>query len=195
MPFTSPRRRGARRLAATLVGATTATLALSGGVAQGASGPSPEEKPRTIVTTDMEQDDLASLIRYLLYTNDVDTQGIVYTSGRFHWAGDGKGTPFFLPGREYTTPQMSWRWTGTRTIQDQVLKAYAEVYPNLRRHDRDYPTPAELFARVSVGNIEFENSMDRDTAGSNLIKRRILDRDRRTLSSRRGAAPTRSPAR
>ena len=83
------------------------------------------EKPRTVVTTDMEQDDLASLIRYLLYTNDVDTQGLVYTSGRYHWAGDGKGTEFFLPDREYTTPQTSWRWTGTRTIQDQVLTAYA----------------------------------------------------------------------
>src|SRR4051794_14911844 len=87
-------------------------------------------KPRTVVTTDMEQDDLASLIRYLLYTDNVDTEGLVYTSGRFHWAGDGKGTEFFLPGREYTTPQTSWRWTGTRTIQDQVLGAYAEVYPN-----------------------------------------------------------------
>src|SRR4051812_4211664 len=54
-------------------------------------------KPRTVVTTDMEQDDYASLIRYLLYTDDVDTQGIVYTAGRFHWAGDGKGTLFFLP--------------------------------------------------------------------------------------------------
>src|SRR3954470_5151004 len=89
-------------------------------------------KPRTVVTTDMEQDDYASLIRYLLYTDDLDTEGIVYSSGRFHWAGDGKGTQFFLPGREYTTPQTSWRWTGTRTIQDIALKAYARVYPNLR---------------------------------------------------------------
>ncbi len=129
----------------------------------------------------MEQDDLASLIRYLLYTNDVDTQGLVYTSGRYHWAGDGKGTEFFLPDREYTTPQTSWRWTGTRTIQDQVLTAYARVYPNLRGHDRDYPTPRELLAKVKVGNIEFENSMDRDSAGSDLIKRLLLDGDRRTL--------------
>src|SRR4051812_18147865 len=38
-------------------------------------------KPRTVVTTDMEQDDYASLIRYLLYTNDLDTEGIIYSSG------------------------------------------------------------------------------------------------------------------
>jgi hypothetical protein len=129
----------------------------------------------------MEQDDYASLIRYLLYTNDVDTDGIIYTSGRFHWAGDGKGTLFFLPGREYTTPQTSWRWTGTRTIQDLALKAYAEVYPNLKAHDRDYPTPAALQSKVKIGNIEFENSMDRDTAGSDLIKRLLLDHDPRPL--------------
>jgi hypothetical protein len=138
-------------------------------------------KPRTVVTTDMEQDDLASLIRYLLYTNELDTKGIVYTSSRFHWAGDGKGTEFFLPNREYTTPQTSWRWTGTRTIQDQVLPAYAKVYPNLRRHDRDYPSPAALLSRVKVGNIDFEGEMSVDTAGSNLIRDLLLDHDRRPL--------------
>src|SRR4051794_337270 len=138
-------------------------------------------KPRTVVTTDMEQDDYASLIRYLLYTDDLDTEGIVYTSSRFHWAGDGKGTQFFLPGREYTSPQTSWRWTGTRTIQDIALKAYARVYPNLRVHDRDYPSPGELLSRVKVGNIVFEGEMEHDTAGSDLIRRLLLDDDPRPL--------------
>ena len=139
------------------------------------------EKPRTVVTTDMEQDDLASLIRYLLYTNDVDTQGIVYTSSRFHWAGDGKGTLFFLPGREYTTPQTSWRWTGIHTIQDQVLPRYAEVYPNLRTHDKQYPSPQELLSKVKVGNIDFEGEMSADTPGSDLIRGLLLDNDPRPL--------------
>ena len=146
-----------------------------------ASHERPTTKPRTVVTTDMEQDDLASLIRYLLYTNDLDTEGIVYTSSKFHWAGDGRGTEFFLPDREYTTPQTSWRWTGTRTIQDQVLPAYARVYRNLRTHDRDYPSPRELLARTKVGNIEFEGEMAKDTAGSDLIRRLLLDRDPRPL--------------
>jgi hypothetical protein len=129
----------------------------------------------------MEQDDLASLIRYMLYTDELDTQGIIYTASRFHWAGDGKGTLFFLPGREYTTPQTSWRWTGTTTIQDKVLKAYAEVYNNLRHQDPRYPTPAQLLSRVKVGNIDFEGEMSHDTPGSNLIKRLILDDDPRPL--------------
>src|SRR5690349_9817895 len=157
--------------------ACAAVLALSAGPAS-AHGLT---KPRTVVTTDMEQDDYASLIRYLLYTDDVDNQGIVYTSSRFHWAGDGKGTPFFLPGREYTTPQTSWRWTGTRTIQDIALKAYAQVYPNLRTHDRAYPAPGELLSQVKVGNIDFEGEMDHDTPGSNLIKGLLLNHDPRPL--------------
>jgi hypothetical protein len=160
------------------LGMTVATLP----AAAAADGLRPEgDLPRTVVTTDMEQDDYASLIRYLLYTNEVDTEGIIYSSGKFHWSGDGKGTTFFLPDREYTTPQTSWRWTGTRTIQDQALRAYVEVYPNLRRHDPRYPTPGELLSKVKIGNIEFENEMAKDTEGSDLIRDLLLDHDSRPL--------------
>jgi hypothetical protein len=138
-------------------------------------------KLRTVVTTDMEQDDLAALIRYMLYTNDLETQGIIYTSSRYHWAGDGRGTEFFLPGREYTTAQTSWRWTGTTTIQDIVIPAYAEVYDNLRVHDSAYPSPEKLRSIVKIGNIDFEGEMSVDTDGSNLIKSLLLDNDPRPL--------------
>ena len=138
MRFTSYIRERVRAAGAAIALALLATAATMGVATSAATagGHHDGEKPRTVVTTDMEQDDYASLIRYLLYTNELDTEGIVYTSGRFHWAGDGKGTLFFLPDREYTTPQTSWRWTGTRTIQDLALKAYAEVYPNLRARPR-----------------------------------------------------------
>jgi hypothetical protein len=166
--------------------AGAAVFALGAGVlamptAASAGGSQVSSKPRTVVTTDMESDDLASMIRYLLYTNELDTEGIIYTAGRFHWAGDGQGTEFFLPGREYSTPQTSWRWTGTRTIQDQVLKAYARVYPNLRRHAAGYPTPQDLLSTVKIGNIEFEGEMAKDTPGSDLIARLLLDRDPRPV--------------
>lgn len=170
-----------RLLGATIALAGCTAGAMTVAVPASAHGRHVQAKPRTVVTTDMEQDDYASLIRYLLYTNDVDTEGIVYTSSRFHWAGDGKGTEFFLPGREYTTPQTSWRWTGTRTIQDEALVAYGKVYPNLRRHDAGYPTPASLRAKVKVGNIDFEGEMSHDTAGSNLIRDLLLDRDPRPV--------------
>lgn len=137
--------------------------------------------PRTLVTTDLEQDDLASLIRYLLYTNELDTQGLIYTSSRYHWSGSGNGSLFFLPDREYSSPQWTFRWTGTRTIQDKVLTEYANIYPNLINHDPFYPSPDELRSLVKIGNIDFEGEMDHDTEGSDLIKDLLLDDNPRVL--------------
>ncbi|KAK3626798.1 hypothetical protein LTR56_019616 [Elasticomyces elasticus] len=128
----------------------------------------------------MEQDDLASMVRYLLYAADLDTQGIIYSASRYHWAGDGNGTSFYLPGREYNTSQTSWRWTGTRYIQDIVLAAYAEVFPNLVKHD-NFPSPQDLLRLVKVGNIDFEGEFNHDTDGSNLIRSLLLDHDPRPL--------------
>jgi hypothetical protein len=138
-------------------------------------------KIRTIVTTDMESDDLASLVRYTLYANDLENQGLVYTSSKYHWEGDGKNTSFFLPNREYNTSQTSWRPTGTSTIEDHLLKAYAEVYPNLIVHDPTYPSPEHLLSITKIGNVDFDGEMAKDTAGSDLIKKLILDSDPRTL--------------
>jgi hypothetical protein len=136
---------------------------------------------RTVVTTDMEQDDLASIVRYLLYTADLDTQGIVYSASRYHWEGDYKGTRFFLPGREYNTSQTSWRWTGNTTIEDVVIPAYSQVYENLRVHDPNFPTPAKLLSLVKIGNVDFEGAFSQDTDGSRLIEALILDNDPRPL--------------
>jgi len=63
------------------------------------NGPKPE-KVRVIVTCDPELDDNNSLIRYLLFSTDFDTEGLIYASSRFHWKGDGKGTTQYIPGRE-----------------------------------------------------------------------------------------------
>ena len=49
------------------------------------------ERPQTIVMTDGEVDDMDSFLRFLLYTNEVDVKGIVYTSSCWHYSGDGKG--------------------------------------------------------------------------------------------------------
>ncbi|MGN1183485.1 MAG: nucleoside hydrolase-like domain-containing protein, partial [Faecalibacillus sp.] len=39
-----------------------------------------QEKARTVITTDGEVDDMNSVIRALLYSNDMDISGIVLTS-------------------------------------------------------------------------------------------------------------------
>jgi hypothetical protein len=132
-------------------------------------------------SSDMEFDDLSSLVRYMLYINDVDNQGFIYTSSRYHWEGDGKGTKFFLPDREYNTSQTSWRPTGTTSFEDQILRAYEEVYPNLQHHDAAYPTPQQVSSMIKIGNVDFEGEMAKDTDGSNHIKKLLLDKDARTL--------------
>jgi len=73
-------------------------------------------RPRIVVTADPELDDNNSLIRFLLYSSDLQIEGLVYAGSQFHRKGDGKGTKWFVPGREYarfgldTCPCTSWRW-------------------------------------------------------------------------------------
>lgn len=138
-------------------------------------------RPRTIVTTDPELDDSNSLVRFLLYAADVQTEGLIYASSGFHWKGDGKGTLFSVPGREYSRgavnlcPCPSWRWKPGERYIDDAVDIYEKVYPNLRVHDANYPTPEYLRARIREGNVEFDGDTSKDTPGSDLIKSVLLD--------------------
>jgi hypothetical protein len=138
-------------------------------------------KPRVVITTDPELDDSNSLIRYLLYSSDFRTEGLIYASSQFHWKGDGKGTKLSVPGREYTRfglhicPCTSYRWAPDERYIDAAVDAYAEAYPNLRVHDAGYPTPPELRSKIRWGNVEFDGDMSKDTPGSDLIKSLLLD--------------------
>jgi hypothetical protein len=142
---------------------------------------SKEKKPRIIITADPELDDNNSLIRFLLYSSDLDIEGLIYASSQFHWTGDGKGTKWFVPGREYARfglnmcPCESWRWgKGERFIHD-IVEAYEKVYPNLKLHNPDYLAPSVLKSKIRFGNIEFDGDFSKDTPGSELIKSAILD--------------------
>lgn len=140
-------------------------------------------KPRVVVTTDPELDDSNSLLRYLLYSTDFRTEGLVYASSQFHWKGDGKGTKWFVPGREYTRfglnlcPCESWRWAPNERFIDDAIDIYEQVYPNLRVHRADFPTPATLRSKIRWGNVEFDGDVSKDTPGSNLIRDLLLDED------------------
>ncbi len=140
-------------------------------------------KPRVVITADPEPDDSNSLVRYLLFSADFKTEGLIYASSQFHWKGDGKGTRLSVPGREYTRfglnlcPCTSWRWDPNEHFIDDAVEAYAKAYPNLRVHHRDYPTPAALKSKIRWGNVEFDGEMSKDTPGSDLIKSLLLDND------------------
>jgi hypothetical protein len=104
-------------------------------------------KPRVVVTADPELDDSNSLVRYLLYSTDFQTEGIVYASSGFHWKGDGTGKKWSMPNREYfrfglkLCPCESWRWAPDEQFIDDAVEIYERVYRNLRVHDQNYPTP------------------------------------------------------
>jgi hypothetical protein len=129
-------------------------LALLGGTISQAASPAPDQ-PRVIVTSDGEVDDQCSLVRFLLYTNEWDVEGIILSSSQYHW----RGRP---------------SWSGDDWVEP-YLKAYAQVYPNLRKHDPRFPKPEFLQARTFLGNVDAEGEMAEVTPGSQRIVEVLLD--------------------
>ncbi|MHC4457924.1 MAG: DUF1593 domain-containing protein [Planctomycetota bacterium] len=112
------------------------------------------EKPRIIATTDGEIDDRCSMVRFLLYTNEWDIEGIIISSSEFHWKGHD--------------------WAGVKWI-DEDIDLYAQSYENLKKHVPDFPSPEELKKLVYVGNIDNVGEMKKDTPGSDRIVEVLLD--------------------
>ena len=121
--------------------------------------------PRTIVTTDPELDDLNSMLRLLLYANEIDIVGLVYSSSRFHHAGDPAAG--VAPHR--------WPAPGSVFHIDEAVNAYGEAYPHLVVHDPRYPSPERLRSLIAWGNVTGAGDMAADTPGSNLIREVLLD--------------------
>jgi hypothetical protein len=94
------------------------------------------------------------MVRFLLYANEWDIEGIITSSSQYHWQGH--------------------KWAGDDWLQP-YLKAYAQVHPNLLKHDRNYPTPQFLQARTLLGNVKKEGEMEEVTAGSRRIVEVLLD--------------------
>jgi hypothetical protein len=138
-----------------------------------------QRTPRVVITADPELDDNNTLIRAILYSSDFQIEGLVYASSTFHWKGDGKGTTQYLPGREYTRlglcPCTSWRWAPDEQFIDNIVEAYGRIFANLKVHNPNYPSPAELKSKIKWGNVSFEGDYSKDTEGSNLIKSLLLD--------------------
>ena len=86
-------------------------------------------KPRVIAMTDGEVDDRCSMVRFLLYSNDIELEAIIETNSVFQKRG----------------------WSHSGWLQEQI-DAYEKVYPNLKVHDPAYPTPAELRSKLYVGD-------------------------------------------
>lgn len=116
-----------------------------------AAAPAPAEaRSRVIVMTDIggDPDDQESMVRFLLYANEFDVEGLIASSSRHLRTG-----------------------VQPRQIIDRV-NAYGEVLPNLRAHAEGYPDARYLLDRIKAGSSEFgmEGVGDgKDTDGSRWI--------------------------
>jgi len=111
-------------------------------------------KTRIIVNTDGEVDDQCSLVRFLLYTNEFDVEGIIKTSSQYH-------------AQNHNWPGDNW--------EQPYLEAYAQVYPNLIKHDTAYPSPEYLQSVTKLGNVKTEGDTSEVTPGSQRIVDVLLD--------------------
>jgi hypothetical protein len=113
-------------------------------------------KPRVIVTTDGEIDDMCSMVRFLMYANEFQVEGLIHSSSKFHWLGQ--------------------TWSGVEWIENQIGQ-YARVYDHLRQNADGYPTPEELREKVFVGNISAAGEMEKDSPGADRIVQVLLDHE------------------
>lgn len=144
------------------------------------------QQTRVLITTDGECDDQNSLRHMLLYANDLDIAGIVYSASTFHWQGDGEHTlaeitPENLYKGEDIDTLTSYRPQEMGWIENLINEEYSADYEFLSQNAAGYPTPEELLNVVKVGNVEFEGDVREATEGSEWIKQCILDDDERLL--------------
>jgi hypothetical protein len=120
---------------------------------------SADEKLRVLVETDLggDADDQASLVRFLLYANEWDVEGIIADRDETSFRKDAARDHLGLEARN------GWE------LAQHYLKAYAAVHGKLVRHKPDFPSYEYLRQRTVPG----DNGTD---AGVRLILAAV-DRD------------------
>ena len=119
-------------------------------------------KPRLIVLSDIgnEPDDQMSLVRLLLYANELDIEGLVATTSTWQ--------------RDKTQPE----------IMQRIVRAYAEVLLKLRQHADGWIDSHKLAASVVSGTPQYGLegvSQSGLSSGAELILRRLEALDPRPL--------------
>ena len=109
-------------------------------------------RQRVVVLTDIanEPDDQMSMVRFLVYSNELDVEGLV--AGTSTWM------------RNRVRPD----------VINSLIDAYAQVQPNLLQHSSGFPTPAALRGVVVSGQTGFGMQAvgpDKMSAGAELILR------------------------
>lgn len=125
------------------------------------AGPAPRPH-RLLVLSDIEADpdDTQSFVRLLLYSNEIDLEGLVATTS-------------------------VWKRTSVAPESIRaVIRAYGKVHGNLQRHDPRYPKPEFLQSLVKQGRPEYGMrgvGAGKDSEGSDWIIRALDKKDDRPL--------------
>ncbi|MCL2894475.1 nucleoside hydrolase-like domain-containing protein [Brenneria tiliae] len=113
-----------------------------------------QEKPRVFILSDIgnEPDDQMSLTRFLLYTNELNVEGLVATTSTWQ--------------REKIRPDMI----------ELVVNHYSEVQPNLLKHDANYPAASLLKSLIASGQPAYgiaATGEGKNSQGSDLLLKSI----------------------
>jgi hypothetical protein len=120
------------------------------------------EKSRVVVMTDIanEPDDQMSMVRFLVYANHFDVEGLIATTS-------------------------TWMRNKVRPdVIESLIAAYEQVQPNLETHQPGFPTAQALRRVVASGQPAFGMAAvgpDRMSAGAELILRAADRPDARPL--------------
>jgi hypothetical protein len=120
------------------------------------------QKIRVIILTDIEADpdDTQSLVRLLLYSNQIDIKGLIATTS-------------------------VWKKTSVSPESiKKVIRAYGKVQPNLNRHEAGFPDAEALLMKVKQGIAEYgmQGVGDgKDSEGSDWIIKVLEEDDERPL--------------
>lgn len=120
------------------------------GASDGPTTTTAPDKPRVVVTTDVsnEPDDEESLVRYLVYANEFDTEAMIAVTSQ-------------------------WLRSGPRPdLIKRDITAYGQVRANLSKHATGYPDAAALLALTAAGQTDFgmaATGAGKSTDGSKLL--------------------------
>ena len=125
--------------------------------------PAQTDQPhRAVILTDIEADpdDTQSLVRLLLYSNQIEIKGLIATTS-------------------------CWLKTETHPESiERVIRAYGKVQPTLSLHEKGFPTEESLIGLITSGlpiyGMEGVGE-GKDSEGSDLIIRLLKEEDERPL--------------
>lgn len=120
------------------------------------------QKQRVIILSDIgaDPDDSESMVRLLLYSNEIDIEGLIATTSV---------------------------WQKTVNHPDyikNIIQAYDNVQPNLNKHEPGFPDAASLLEKVKHGLAEYGMQgvgNGKDSPGSDWIIRTLKEQDERPL--------------